>query len=94
MIQPYLGKTVKDFGMGVFICPATSKRKKQNNWTDDYTYAMNSKFQGNRTFKMADIQSPSETIFTADIDGYNSCLYPDETDSGSNIGSGNVLYKT
>ena len=23
----------------------------------------------------------------------NSCLYPDETDSGSNIGSGNVLYR-
>lgn len=93
MIQPYLGKTVKDFGMGVFICPATAKRKKQNNWTDVYTYAMNSKFQGNRTYKMVDVQSPSETIFTADIDGYNSCLYPDETDSGSNIGSGNVLYR-
>ncbi len=30
---------------------------------------MNSKFQGSRTFKMVDIQSPSETIFTADIDG-------------------------
>ena len=40
MIQPYLGKTVKDFGMGVFICPATSKRKKQNNWTDVYTLSL------------------------------------------------------
>jgi len=54
---------------------------------------MNSQFQGDRTFKMTDIQSPSGTIFTADIDGYNSCLYPDETDSGSNMGNGNVLYR-
>ena len=81
-IQPYLGKSVKDFGMGVFICPCTSKRKRTNDWKDVYNYAMNSKFQGNRTFKMSEIQSPSETIFVADIDGFNACLYPDENDNG------------
>ena len=93
MIQPYLGKSVKDFGMGVFICPGTSKRKRTNDWKDVYNYAMNSKFQGNRTFKMSEIQSPSETIFVADIDGFNACLYPDESDNGSTIRSGNVLYR-
>ena len=93
MIQPYLGKTVKDFGEGVFICPGTSKRKRTNDWKDVYNYAMNSKFQGNRTFKMSEIQSPTETIFVADIDGFNACLYPDENDSGGTIRSGNVLYR-
>jgi len=93
MIQPYLGKSVKDFGMGVFICPGTSKRKRTNDWKDVYNYAMNSKFQGNRTFKMSEIQSPTETIFVADIDGFNACLYPDENDSGGTIRSGNVLYR-
>ena len=77
----------------MFICPGTSKRKRQNNWKDDYNYAMNSKFQGNRTFKMSEIQSPTETIFVADIDGFNACLYPDENDNGSPIRSGNVLYR-
>ena len=93
MIQPYLGKSVKDFGMGVFICPGTSKRKRTNDWKDVYNYAMNSKFQGNRTFKMSEIQSPTQTIFVADIDGFNACLYPDESDNGSTIRSGNVLYR-
>ena len=93
MIQPYLGKTVKDFGMGVFICPGTSKRKRTNDWKDVYNYAMNSKFQGSRTFKMSEIQSPTETIFVADIDGFNACLYPDENDNGGTIRSGNVLYR-
>ncbi|MDP7051678.1 MAG: DUF1559 domain-containing protein [Verrucomicrobiota bacterium] len=93
MIQPYLGKTVKDFGEGVFICPGTSKRKRTNDWKDVYNYAMNSKFQGSRTFKMSEIQSPTETIFVADIDGFNACLYPDENDSGGTLRGGNVLYR-
>ena len=102
VIQPYLGKEAKVMGIGVFTCPSSlngklyvdSKRPK-GDWRDVYqnTYAMNKNFQGNRTFKMAEIQSPSETIFAADIDGYNACLYPDETDSGSPIGGGNVLYR-
>ncbi len=93
VIQPYLGKEAKDMGKGVFICPSSVKGKAYDDWRDDYTYAMNKYFQGDRTFKMVEIQSPSETIFAADIDGYNACLYPDETDSGGPIGGGNVLYR-
>jgi len=101
MIQPYLGKDVDDFGMGVFICPGTSKRKRTKDWKDVYNYAMNSKFQGgspwamrpNGTFKLSSLDDPTGTIFVADIDGYNSCLYPDENDNGGKINSGNVLYR-
>ncbi len=92
VIQPYLGKEAKVMGTGVFICPSSVKDKAYDDWRDVYTYAMNKNFQG-RTFKMVEIQSPSETIFAADIDGFNACLYPDETDSGSPIGRGNVLYR-
>ena len=92
VIQPYLGREVKKMGYGVFICPATSKREKLNNWKDVYNYAMNSKFQGNRTYKMSEIQSPSGTIFSADIDGFDACLYPDESDNGGVL-RGNVLYR-
>ena len=89
-------------GTGVFTCPSSRKgdpyvdsKKAKSDWRVVYqnTYAMNKNFAGNRKFKMAEIQSPSETIFAADIDGYNACLYPDETDSGSPIGGGNVLYR-
>ena len=93
VIQPYLGKEATVMGTGVFICPASVKDKAYGDWRDVYTYAMNKNFQGSRTFKMAQIQSPSETIFAADIDGYNACLYPDENDNGSPIGGGNVLYR-
>ena len=62
---------------------------------------MNSKFQGgspwamrpNGTFKLSSLDDPTGTIFVADIDGYNSCLYPDENDNGGKINSGNVLYR-
>ena len=101
VIQPYLGKEAKVLGTGVFICPGTSKRKRTRDWKDDYNYAMNSKFQAGSkwatprkgTFKLSVLENPSGTIFVADIDGFNSCLYPDETDTGSNITSGNVLYR-
>ena len=93
VIQPYLGKEAKVMGTGVFICPSSVKGKDYKDWRDVYTYAMNKNFQGNRTFKMVEIQSPSETIFAADIDGFNACLYPDENDSGNPIGGGNVLYR-
>jgi|GEM_PF-566808 prepilin-type N-terminal cleavage/methylation domain-containing protein len=101
MIQPYLGKDVDDFGMGVFICPGTAKRERTKDWKDVYNYAMNSKFQGgspwamrpNGTFKLSSLDNPTGTIFVADIDGFNSCLYPDESDSGGKINSGNVLYR-
>ena len=100
VIQPYLGKEAKVLGTGVFICPGTSKRKRTRDWKDDYNYAMNSKFQAGSkwatprkgTFKLSVLENPSGTIFVADIDGFNSCLYPDETDTGSPIG-GNVLYR-
>jgi len=100
VIQPYLGKEVKKMGYGVFICPGTSKRKRTGDWKDIYNYAMNSKFQAGSkwatprkgTFKLSVLENPSGTIFVADIDGFNSCLYPDETDTGSPIG-GNVLYR-
>jgi len=101
VIQPYLGKEAKVLGTGVFICPGTSKRKRTRDWKDDYNYAMNSKFQAGSkwatprkgAFKLSVLENPSGTIFVADIDGFNSCLYPDETDTGSNITSGNVLYR-
>jgi prepilin-type N-terminal cleavage/methylation domain-containing protein len=94
IIQPYLGKKAKDMGKGVFICPSSVKGEAYGDWRDDYTYAMNKNFQGmNRTFTMSQIQSPSETIFTADIDGYNAALYPDENDNGTPISGGNVLYR-
>jgi len=94
IIQPYLGKKAKDMGKGVFICPSSVKGEAYGDWRDDYTYAMNKNFQGeNRTFNMSQIQSPSETIFTADIDGYNAALYPDENDNGTPISGGNVLYR-
>ena len=103
VIQPYLGKEVKKMGYGVFICPGTSKRKRTGDWKDIYNYAMNSKFQASSkwatprkgTFKLSVLENPSGTIFVADIDGFNSCLYPDETDTGSNITDplGNVLYR-
>jgi prepilin-type N-terminal cleavage/methylation domain-containing protein len=103
VIQPYLGKEAKVMGTGVFICPGTSKRKRTKDYKDNYNYAMNSKFNASSkwavppkgTFKMSVLEDPSGTIFVADIDGFNSCLYPDETDTGSNITSppGNVLYR-
>ena len=101
VIQPYLGKEAKVLGTGVFIRPGTSKRKRTRDWKDNYNYAMNSKFQAGSkwatprkgTFKLSVLENPSGTIFVADIDGFNSCLYPDETDTGSNITSGNVLYR-
>ena len=47
----------------------------------------------NGTFKLSSLDDPTGTIFVADIDGYNSCLYPDENDNGGKINSGNVLYR-
>ena len=94
VIQPYLGKEADVLGKGVFICPGSVKRKKYNDWRDDYTYAMNHNFQGaNKTFKMSQIKSPSGTILAADIDGFNAALYPDESDNGTPMAGGNVLYR-
>ena len=117
VIQPYLGKEAKVMGIGVFTCPSSLKgklyvdsKRPKGDWRDVYqnTYAMNKNFAGSRTFKMAEIQSPSKTIFAADIDAvsyqaqsavlaivlrYNACLFPDETDRGSPISGGNVLYR-
>ena len=104
VIQPYLGKEREDFGTGVFICPGASKRASTSETTSAvYNYAMNSKFQRNSpwatrpngTFKMSSIENPSGTIFSADIDGYDSCLYPDENDVGKPmVGSrANVMYR-
>ena len=93
VIQPYLGKEAKVMGTGVFICPSSIKGEEYGDWRDVYTYAMNKNFQGNVAFKMSQIQSPSETIFAADIDGFNACLYPDENDNGGIIRGGNVLYR-
>ena len=100
VIQPYLGKEAKVLGTGVFICPGTSKRKRTKDYKDNYNYAMNSKFNASSkwavppkgTFKMSVLEDPSGTIFVADIDGFDSCLYPDENDTGSPTG-GNVLYR-
>jgi prepilin-type N-terminal cleavage/methylation domain-containing protein len=100
VIQPYLGKEAKVMGTGVFICPGTSKRERTKDYKDNYNYAMNSKFNASSkwavppkgTFKMSVLEDPSGTIFVADIDGFDSCLYPDENDTGSPIG-GNVLYR-
>ena len=101
VIQPYLGKEMEVFGMGVFICPGAAKRTvTAENTSAVYNYAMNAKFSSNSpwatkpngTFKISSIENPSGTIFSADIDGYNSCLYPDENDEGKPI-DGNVMYR-
>ena len=48
VIQPYLGRDADILGKGVFICPGSVKRKRYNDWRDDYTYAMNSNFSGRK----------------------------------------------
>jgi len=87
-MQPYLDRDTEVFGQGVFICPASPRGTNTiDGYSKPFTYSMNYQFSGDREFKMTEMDSPADTIFMTDTDGWDSCLYPDEHSRG------NVLYR-
>jgi len=96
-LQPYLGRKETNSGQGVFICPSSVQKAKpteairsgvrEGGFWGFLAYAQNSHINLGRTnIGSRQIQDPVNTIFFADTDGWDACLYPDGT-------PGNVLYR-
>lgn len=97
-LQPYVGKTDKEAGRGVFVCPSSVQRAQSNEgigralreggfWgylscAQNHEINSNKKDVGSRH-----ILDPVNTILYADTDGWDAALYPD------GHGSANVCYR-
>lgn len=97
-LQPYLGKKATVAGGGIFICPSSMQRAraeeaiKVGTRTGGFwgflTYAQNSSINlGATNMGSRHVQDPVGTIAYGDTDGWDACLYPDESDAG------NVCYR-
>lgn len=94
-LQPYLGRSEKIAGQGVFICPASVQKRAKNAMSEGgfwgyLAYAQNG-FINNGQDKIgsAVAKDPSGTILYADTDGWDACLYPDDPQGKT----GNVCYR-
>lgn len=82
-LQPYVGRSTKVSGMGVFICPSSVQKRQKNEQTEGgfwgfLAYAQNAFINlGQQKTGSAHVKQPSGTIIYADTDGWDACLYPD-----------------
>jgi prepilin-type N-terminal cleavage/methylation domain-containing protein/prepilin-type processing-associated H-X9-DG protein len=95
-LQPYVGRSAKEAGKGIFICPSSIQRKDQKataalqagGFWGYLAYAQNGVINnGEKGIGSRNLQDPVGTILYGDTDGWDACLYPDGT------GSGNVCYR-
>jgi prepilin-type N-terminal cleavage/methylation domain-containing protein len=96
-LQPYLGRKEDVSGKGIFICPSSVQRAqasegignsmREGGFWGYLAYAQNCYINaGVKTISSANVADPAETIFYADTDGWDACLYPDGA-------PGNVCYR-
>lgn len=91
-LQPYVGRSTNISGQGVFICPSSVQKRQKNEMTEGgflgyLAYAQNGMINNGEDKKGSGaVKDPSGTIFYADTDGWDACLYPDGT-------PGNVCYR-
>jgi prepilin-type N-terminal cleavage/methylation domain-containing protein/prepilin-type processing-associated H-X9-DG protein len=97
-LQPYLGRNPTNAGGGVFICTSSKQRARVDEaiktgvrgggfwgWL---TYAQNYLINSSATNTGSrHVLDPSGTVLYADTDGWDACLYPDDSDRG------NVCYR-
>jgi prepilin-type N-terminal cleavage/methylation domain-containing protein/prepilin-type processing-associated H-X9-DG protein len=87
-LQPYLGSKTNVSGKGVFICPSSLQRAQAGERLGNalreggvwgyLAYAQNCYINGGRRdIGSRQIQEPAGTVFFADTDGWDACLYPD-----------------
>ena len=97
-LQPYLGKKVTVSGGGIFICPGSMQKARAEEaiktglrgggFWGYLTYAQNYSVNlGVINVGSGRVLDPSGTLIYADTDGWDACLYPDESDTG------NVCYR-
>ena len=94
-LQPYLSKKTTESGGGIFICPSSIQKARQEETRAGYreggfwgflAYAQNGHINnGRKDLGSRNVQDVPGTIFYADTDGWDACLYPD--------GGGNVCYR-
>lgn len=92
-LQPYVGRTEKTAGQGIFICPGSQQRKEQKatgsvvggGFWGYLTYAQNAFINnGDKTVGSRSVADPVETVLYGDTDGWDACLYPDGS-GGANV---------
>ncbi len=85
ILQPYLGrkyKTTIQTNM-VFVCPSS---KVVNSPYGFLGYAQNKFINGtNTTVALRHFQRPAQTVMYAETQGYDSLLYPDESQAAGNV---------
>ncbi len=97
-LQPYLGKSATLAGGGVFICPSSKQRARAEEaiktgvrgggFWGYLTYAQNHLINSSATnLGSRHVLDVTGTVLYADTDGWDACLYPDESDVG------NVCYR-
>jgi prepilin-type N-terminal cleavage/methylation domain-containing protein/prepilin-type processing-associated H-X9-DG protein len=92
-LQPYVGRSAKTAGQGIFICPSSIQRKEQKTGGTLQTggfwgylaYAQNGYVNnGNKGIGSRSLEDPVETVLYGDTDGWDACLYPDGV-NGANV---------
>lgn len=94
-LQPYLGSKTNVSGKGVFICPSSLQKAqpeerlgnalREGGFWGYLAYAQNCYINGGRRdIGSRHVREVAETIFFADTDGWDACLYPDG-DSSANV---------
>jgi prepilin-type N-terminal cleavage/methylation domain-containing protein/prepilin-type processing-associated H-X9-DG protein len=83
-LQRYLGRNTNVHGMGVFICPSSLQRSRQTGELHEggvsgtQSYAQNCMINcGDPGISSRQVRDSAGTVFYADTDGWDSCLYPD-----------------
>jgi prepilin-type N-terminal cleavage/methylation domain-containing protein len=94
-LQPYLGRNTKVSGQGVFICPSSLQKAQPGETIRSgvreggiwgyLAYAQNCYINGGRRdIGSRNVQDATGTLFYADTDGWDACLYPDD-DAAANV---------
>jgi prepilin-type N-terminal cleavage/methylation domain-containing protein/prepilin-type processing-associated H-X9-DG protein len=92
-LQPYVGRSQKVAGQGIFVCPGSIQRKDQKagaalvagGFWGYLAYAQNAFINnGSRTTGTRQVVDPVETVLYGDTDGWDACLYPDGA-NGANV---------
>jgi prepilin-type N-terminal cleavage/methylation domain-containing protein/prepilin-type processing-associated H-X9-DG protein len=103
-LQPYLGRTAKTAGQGVFICPASVQKAKPDEklgaalraggFWGYLAYGQNGLLNnGRRDLSLRHLEDPVGTVLFGDTDGWDACLYPDTKEAVLVNGTGNVCYR-
>lgn len=103
-LQPYLGRSAKTAGQGVFVCPASVQKAKPDEkigaalraggFWGYLAYGQNGMINnGRRDMALRQVHDPVGTVMFGDSDGWDACLYPDTKENVLVAGSGNVCYR-